>query len=151
MPEEAGGDGAEGFPRSAHLFEFFGRGAFAELFYFLDGGGEREIADGPDVGAAQGAEEINVGGPAADPFEGDEFFAGVVVVKFVQRVEIELFLLHGFGEQARVVRFLAAEAELAHFDFGELEEFFGSEGADGFFELLIQRRGRMRARLAARE
>ena len=130
VPEEAGGDGAEGFPWRAHFFEFFGRGAFAELFHFLDGGGEREISDGPDVGAAQGAEKINVGGPAADAFEGDEFFAGVVVVKFVERVEIELVLRHGFGEEARVVRFLAAEAELAHFDFGEFQEFIGSEGAE---------------------
>src|SRR5579863_6997272 len=66
VPEEAGGDGAEGLPRSAHLFEFFGGGAFAELFHFFHGGGECEISDGPDIGAAEGAEEIDVGGPAAD-------------------------------------------------------------------------------------
>jgi hypothetical protein len=51
-------------------------------------------------------------------------------------------LIDGVGEEAGVVGFLAAEAELAHFDFGELEEFFGSEGADGFFEFLIQGTGR---------
>jgi len=141
VPEEAGGDGAEGLPRCAHFFEFFGRGAFAEIFYFLDGGGEREIAGRPNVGAAEGAEEINVGGPAADSFQGDEFFASVIVVKRVESVEIELVLVDGAGEEARIVRFLAAEAELAHLDFGELEEFFGSEGADGFFELLIERAG----------
>src|SRR5580693_1684469 len=93
VPEEAGGDGAEGAPRGAHFFEFFGGGAGAELLHFLDGGGEGEIAGGPDVGAAQGAQKINVGGPAADAFERDEFFAGVVVVKFVQGVKIELFLI----------------------------------------------------------
>ena len=37
--------------------------------------------------------------------------------------------------------FLATEAELAHFDFGELQEFFGSERANGFFELLIEGAG----------
>jgi hypothetical protein len=50
-------------------------------------------------------------------------------------------LVHGFGEEARVVRFLPAETELAHFDLGELEEFFGSERANGFFELLIEGAG----------
>ena len=56
----------------------------------------------------------------------------MVVVKFAKGVEIELVLFDGVGEQARVVRFLAAEAELAHFDFGELQEFFGREGATVF-------------------
>src|ERR1700761_3533832 len=37
------------------------------------------------------------------------------------------------------MRFLAAETELAHFDFSELQEFFGRERPDSFFELLIQR------------
>ena len=58
----------KGFHGALIFSSFSGRGALAELFYFLDGGGEREIADGPDVGTAQGAEEINVGGPAADSF-----------------------------------------------------------------------------------
>jgi len=111
------------------------------VFYFLDGGSEGEVAVGPDVGAAKGAEEINVGGPAADSFEGDEFFAGVIVVKCMQGVEIELFLLDGVGEEARVVRFLPAEAELAHFDFGEPQELFGGEGADGLFEFVIKGAG----------
>ena len=44
----------------------------------------------------------------------------MIVVKFAKGVEIELLLVNGVGEDARVVRFLAAEAELAHFDFGEL-------------------------------
>src|ERR1700760_4231004 len=65
----------------------------------------------------------------------------MIVVKFVERFEIELFFVDGISEEARVVRFLAAEAELAHFGFGELQEFFGSKGTDDLFELLKQSAG----------
>src|ERR1700685_3029704 len=74
------------------------------------------------------------------PFRAASFWR-VIVMKFAEGVEIESLLLDGVGEEARVVRFLAAEAELAHFDFGELEELFGGERADGFFELLIEGAG----------
>jgi hypothetical protein len=62
-------------------------------------------------------------------------------MKFVEGVEIELFLIDGVGEQAGVVGLLAAETELAHFDFGELEKFCGSEGLYHFLQLLIKRAG----------
>jgi hypothetical protein len=39
------------------------------------------------------------------------------------------------------VRLLAAEAELAHFDFGEFQEFFGSKRANSFFEFLVESSG----------
>jgi len=42
--------------------------------------GEREVADRPDVRATEGGEQINVGGPVADAFEGDEHFAGLVIL-----------------------------------------------------------------------
>src|SRR5215469_4028232 len=88
VPEQAGGDGTPGPPGSAEAFELFGRGAFAEALHFLDGGREGEIADGPDVRPAQRAQEINVGGPAADAFESDEHFVRGLIRERLKTAEV---------------------------------------------------------------
>jgi hypothetical protein len=127
VPENAGGDGAPRFPRGAHFFEFFGRRAFAKAFHFLDGDGERQITDGPDVRTAQSAHEVDIGGPCADAFQFHQLFAGVTILKFVQFVQREPVLLEGFGEEAGVESFLATETHGAEFDVGQFQESGWSE------------------------
>src|SRR5580704_9669065 len=119
MPEKTGGDGAPWLPGCAHLLELFGRRALAKMLYLLHGGCESEIAHGPDVRAAQRAEQINVRSPSADALQGDQFFARMIVMQVVERLQIELAALDGIGEESRVVRLLAAEAEPAHLYLGE--------------------------------
>src|SRR6266581_1043593 len=80
VPEEAGGHGAPGFPGRADRFELFRRRTLAKALHFLHGGGERKVAGGPDVRAAEGGEKINVGGPAADALESNEHFARGVIM-----------------------------------------------------------------------
>lgn len=119
VPEEAGGDGAPGFPRMAELFELIRRRTLAEALHFLDGSGEGEIVDRPDVGAAEGAEQINVRSPVADAFEGGEHFAGGIVVEIVEVAKIEIAAGERIGEKARVKSFLATEADAKQLSVGE--------------------------------
>jgi len=134
VPEEAGGDGAIRPPGLAESFEALGRRALPEVLHFLDGSGEREVAGGPNVGAAKRREKIDVGGPAANAFEGDEHFAGGIVVKIVEVAKIEKAAGERFGEKARVQSFLAAEADAKELGVGEFQEAFGSEGIYGGFQ-----------------
>ena len=60
--------------------------------------------------------KINIGGPVADAFEGDEHFAGGFVVEVVKVPQIEVAASKRIGEQARIQSFLAAEADLFEFD-----------------------------------
>src|SRR5262249_43540501 len=89
MPEETRGDGTPRAPWNAERFKLFRRRPLAKLLHFLNGRGEREIASWPDIRTAQGAQEINVGGPLADAFEGDEHFARGIVVEVMQIAQIE--------------------------------------------------------------
>src|SRR5712692_7535309 len=119
VPEETCGHGAPGFPRCADRFEFLRSWTFAKALHFLDGGCEREIAGGPDVGTAEGGEEINVCGPAADALESDEHFARSVIVEIVEVAKVEVAAGERFGEKSRVKSFLAAETDAKQFGVGE--------------------------------
>src|SRR6266566_424340 len=119
MPEEASGDGAVRTPRLAEFFKVFGRGALAEALHFLDRRGKSQIADGPDVGATQRGEQVDVRGPAADAFQGDQHFAGGIVMEIVEIAKIEVTPGQRIGEKAGVESFLTAEADAKQFGVGE--------------------------------
>ena len=131
VPEEAGGDGAPGFPGRAHFFQFFRRGAQAQAFHFLHGGCESEVADGPDVRAAQGAQQINVGGPCADAFEGDQHFACGIVVQVVKISQVKVTARQRFCEQACIQSLLAAEADAQELIVSELQKTARCERTNG--------------------
>src|SRR5258706_15832188 len=76
MPEQAGGNGAPWFPARAHVLELFRRRALAKAFYFLNCGGQGQIAHRPDLRAAQRAQYIDVRGPFTDSFEDPHEIAG---------------------------------------------------------------------------
>lgn len=54
------------------------------------------------------------------PLRATSCFANNLVFEFVEFMQSELFAMNGFGKEARVVSLLAAEAQAAHFGFGEL-------------------------------
>ena len=111
VPEQAGGDGAIGAPGLAEFLEAFRGRTLAQALYFLDGSGKGEIADGPDVWAAECAEKINVCGPIADAFERGEHFFGGIIVEIVKTTKVEVAAGEGVGEESGVVSFLTAEAD----------------------------------------
>src|SRR5690242_5496740 len=127
MPEEASGYGAPWTPLDRQFFEALGRRALAKSLYFLYRRGQRQIARRPDVRAAKRAQKIDVGGPFSDAFEGDEHFAGGIVVEIVEIVKIEVAAGKRFGEQARIQSFLTTEADAQKLGVGELQEAAGSE------------------------
>ena len=90
MPEEAGGNGAPRFPGCADGFEFLRRRTLAKALHFLYGGGESKIAGRPDIWAAEGGEEINVGSPTADALESDEHLARGVIMQLVKIAKVEM-------------------------------------------------------------
>jgi len=131
VPKEAGSDGAPGLPGHAHLLEFFGGRALAEALDFLHGGGESKVADGPDVRATQGAQQINVGGPVADSFEGHEHFACGIVVKVVKISQVKVTARQRFCEQACIQSLLAAEADAQELIVSELQKTARCERTNG--------------------
>ncbi len=147
MPEESGGNGPPGPPRRTKGLEFFGRRAFAEVLHFLDGGGEGEVASGPDVRSAERAQEVNVGGPAADAFESDEHLVRRVVRQILKVAEVEVPADERFGKKPGVKRFLPAETDAQQFGVTELQESLGSQGMDFRFEPIESRFGRCQGNL----
>src|SRR6266571_8072913 len=119
MPEEASGDGAVRTPRLAEFFKVFGRRTLVQALHFLDRCGESKIAGGPNVGATQRGEQVDVGGPATDAFQGDQHFAGGIVVEIVEVAKIEVAAGERIGEKAGVESFLTAEADAKQFGVGE--------------------------------
>jgi hypothetical protein len=79
MPEKAGRNGA---PRSPGISEGLeGRVGWdrGKLFDGLHGDFQREIAAGPDIRAAQGHQEIDIGGPGADALDLNQGPAHIVI------------------------------------------------------------------------
>src|SRR4029077_4355495 len=134
MPEKACGDGTPGFPGFAERFQIFGGRTLAKAFHFLHGGGESQITAGPDVRPAKRAQEINVSGPGADALEGDEHFAGGIVLQRVEITKIEIAASERFGKEASVESFLTAEADAKQFDITEFQEASWSKGIYRGFE-----------------
>src|SRR5215472_2823823 len=130
VPEEAGGDGAPRTPGLAEGFEFFRRGTFAKALHFLHRRGQRKIAGWPDVRAAQRAQEINVGGPAADALESHEHFVRGVVREVQKITQVEVAAREGFSQQTRVQGFLAAETNAQQFRVIQLQESRRSQWLD---------------------
>ena len=136
MPKKTSRDGPPGTPWRAERFQLFRRGTLAKLLHFLHCCGECEITRGPDVRPPKGTQEINVGSPLADAFEGDEHFARGIVVEIVQVVQVEVVARERFREQARVQRFLAAKADAQQFHVVQPQESSGSERLHGRFQSL---------------
>ncbi len=134
MPEQASGNGTPGTPRLSHFLEAFRRRTLAKAFYFLNCRGQGQIASRPDIWTAQRAQEIDVGGPFTDAFEGHEHFARGIVVEIVEITKIEVAAGQRIGKQARVQSFLAAEADAQQLGVGELQEAGWRERVNGRLE-----------------
>src|SRR5215472_11131822 len=136
VPEKTSGHGSPWTPGLAEGFEFLGRRALAEALHFLHRSSERKVADGPDIRAAKGTQQINVRGPAANSFEGDEHLVRGLVRKLVKVAQIEVTACERFREQARIERFLAAEANPQQFHVIQLQESLGSKRLHGSLETI---------------
>src|SRR6187402_819163 len=109
VPEQACGGRPVGPPGLADLLELVGRRPQLEPFRATSALLERDVADGPGVGAAQGREEVDLGRPRPDPGQRDERRAHLGVVQGRDLVEIEHPVLERPRERAHVAVLLAAE------------------------------------------
>jgi hypothetical protein len=75
MPEKARGRGSMRTPQVAEFFKAFRCRTRTRIFHFLNGDGQRQIADRPDVRTTQRGKQIDVRSPCANAFERDEEFA----------------------------------------------------------------------------
>src|SRR5262249_15306023 len=110
LPEEAGGDSAPWPPALADLAQV----ALARPRSKAELGGDAklqtEIAGRPNIGTAEGKDQVDLSAPPADPPECHPFGRRQVVGGSGEPGEIELPLAHRPGETATIRRLLPAKA-----------------------------------------
>jgi hypothetical protein len=90
MPEDTRGDRSPGTPRARDATDAIGARQRAQPLDLADRGDEREVARGPDVGAPERHQQIDVRGPRADALQLDQLRARAVVVHFGEAGRVEL-------------------------------------------------------------
>ncbi len=114
VPEQARGDGPPGPPRlgDRRLLRF-GRQS-GQALRSPHRAREGEVAGGPDVGAAQGHQQVDVGAPPPDAHDAREHRPRVVVIRRGDRIKVEPAIEHVAcqpDEIARLLPGLASSAE----------------------------------------
>ena len=101
----------------------------------------RQVARGPDVGAAFGEQQVNLGRPAPDPLDLRKLCNRRFIVSG-QRAEIEFARRHQFAQAAQVALLLARQAARAQrVEIGG-EDFGGRQVGAGKCLKLVPHRGR---------
>ena len=91
----------------------------AHPLHFADRRDEREVARGPDVGAPERHQEIDIRGPRADASQLDQLCARTFVVHLCQTARIELARDDRHREPSDVRRLLSRKARASQVRFGQ--------------------------------
>lgn len=126
-PAVPAGDRGVGAPGGADFLGLGFRGEIGEGVEVAHGGADAEVADGEDVGAAEGEHEEHLRGPAADSFDLDEFGDHRFVVFAADLVQGDAAIDGGRGEVVEEVRFIAREADAAELIVRERGDVFGKQ------------------------
>src|SRR3954454_10817737 len=95
----------------------------------LDRFADAEIAAGEDVGALQVEEQEHLGGPAAEPADGDDLLDYLLVLELSETVELELAAEHVRGEVADVFGLAPGEPAGAQVLLACLQQLLGAGSA----------------------
>jgi hypothetical protein len=90
MPEHTRRDRSPRTPRARDATDVVGARKRAHPLHFADRGDEREVARGPDVGAPERHQEIDIRGPRADASQLYQLDARAFVVHLCESGRIEL-------------------------------------------------------------
>ncbi len=80
------------------------------MFDLLNGGHQGQIAHRPNIGPAQGHEQIDIGRPRADAFELEQAIADGGIVPALECLEIELAVQNCLCQMATIAGLLPAKA-----------------------------------------
>ena len=128
VPQEASGQGAVGAPFGGEGPEVRGFRAGIQAAEMGEGGGEGEVAGGEDIGAFEGEQEVDLGGPGAEAAHGrDRGDGGVIAHRGEARV-VEAAIGIGLGQGAGMGNLGAGEAGTTQGRLIEREEAGGGEG-----------------------
>src|SRR5690606_37009775 len=110
VPDEASGHGAVRTPALPDRLELVRSGRGGGPAQVPDTHLARPVAGGPHIGAAQGGEEVHVGGPRPYPDLAEEAPANLVVGEGLETVEVQTPFQHRRGQELQVPLLLAGEA-----------------------------------------
>jgi len=129
MPQHARGDRSPRTPGARDAADSSVVRQRAQAFDFAHRGDESEIAGGPDIGAPEGHQEIDVRGPCTDASELDERGSRLVIVERRERVGIEFARDDGLRDVSDVGAFLPSESGATQIGLAHSSDPVGSYGA----------------------
>ena len=139
MPENARGHCSPGRPRSGESAELLVVGKAPQPLDLLCRFGQRKIAVGPDIGATQRHQQVDVRGPGTDAGNLEQPGAPRMVIELRQVAEREGAIDDAYGELSTVRRLLTRQAGVAKPGFPEPGDTGGRHATGSSLESRVRR------------